>query len=161
MARNDFLEIIYVVVVIPRSTQHLKWQVSNYWRSPTMQRVCLVHTYTAFSQSAHLWSKNKNFHSRLCLDVNSLLLESTMDISLISWGVWRRPVPTKTILKDRQIWSGFQHKISFSYLLFASSAKLLLLETIGSTSAVSISEPGIQKFNYYQRRDYYSIANAT
>lgn len=46
----------------------------------------------------YLWSKNKNFHSRLCLDVNSLFTESTRTISRISCGWCNRPVPTNTSL---------------------------------------------------------------
>lgn len=42
------------------------------------------------------WSRNRNFHSRLWRDVNSLLVLSTIDISRMSWGVWSRPVPTNT-----------------------------------------------------------------
>lgn len=49
------------------------------------------------------WSRNRNFHSKLCLDVNSLLLQSTIGISLISLGAETLPVPTKTNLKRKML----------------------------------------------------------
>lgn len=44
------------------------------------------------------WSRNRNFHSRLCRDTNSLFRLSLMKISRIDCGVWMRPVPINIIL---------------------------------------------------------------
>lgn len=44
------------------------------------------------------WSRNRNFHSRLWRDVNSLFFAPLMEISRISFGFWMRVVPTKMYL---------------------------------------------------------------
>ena len=56
------------------------------------QKCCM--TLVEKNKNTNLWSRNKNFHSRLCLDVNSLL-SSTMDISRTSCDVLRRTVHRK------------------------------------------------------------------
>lgn len=48
------------------------------------------------------WSRNRNFHSRLCREVNSDFVLSITDNSRINCGVWRRPVPTKTNLREHK-----------------------------------------------------------
>lgn len=37
MARDDFIEIIKVIIIVARSAQHLEWQVSDNWRSTMVQ----------------------------------------------------------------------------------------------------------------------------
>ncbi len=54
------------------------------------------------NKKTNRWSRNKNFHSRLCLDVNSLFETSTIDISTDSWGVCKRALATKTKLIRNQ-----------------------------------------------------------
>lgn len=61
------------------------------------------------------WSKNRNFHSRLCRDVNSLRLESSSDTLRISWGVWRQPMHTKRHLE--RDWFYF---LNVYFILFVS-----------------------------------------
>ena len=43
------------------------------------------------------WSTRRNFHSRLCLEMNSDWLLCTTGSSRISCGVTSRPVATNTI----------------------------------------------------------------
>ena len=63
----------------------------------------MILALVAKNKSCHLWSRKRNFHSRLCLDVNSLFDTSTSDISTMSCGVWSRALATKTNLRGKKM----------------------------------------------------------